>query len=63
MFWYMQGKEVGKVDALPNIIRGKRYHIMSLKVPKYIVFMMTTYGTLDNLEGSDTQRRYKGSGG
>ena len=28
-----------------------------------VMLMMTTYGTLENLEGSDTQQRYKGEGG
>ena len=27
------------------------------------MLMMTTYGTLEHLEGSDTQRRYKVAGG
>ena len=27
-----------------------------------MMLMMTTYGMLDNLEGLDTQPRYKGSG-
>ena len=36
---------------------------MNLKEPDYVVIMMTTYGKLENLEGSDTQPRYKGSGG
>ena len=28
-----------------------------------MMLMMTTYGMLEHLEGSDTQRRYKGAGG
>ena len=28
-----------------------------------MVLMMITYGMLEQLEGSDTQRRYKGAGG
>ena len=28
-----------------------------------MVLMMTTYGKLEHLEGSETQRRYKGVGG
>ena len=27
------------------------------------MLIMTTYGTLEHLEGLDTQRRYKGAGG
>ena len=50
------------MDAVPNIIRGNRYHIMDIKEPDYGMLMMTTYGMLDNLEESETQRRYKESG-
>ena len=35
---------------------------MSLKEPDYVMLTMNTYGTLETSEGSDTQRRYKGSG-
>ena len=36
---------------------------MAIKDPNCVMLMMTTYGTLEHLEGSDTQRRYKGAGG
>ena len=36
---------------------------MAIKEPDYVMIIMTTYGTLDHLEGSDTQQRYKGVGG
>ena len=62
IIWHMQNKEVGYVDAVQGSIRGKSYHIMAIKEPDYVVLMMTTYGTLDNLEGLDTQRRYKRAG-
>ena len=48
---------------IPNSLRGKRYHVMSLKNPEYFMLMMKTYGTLDDLEGSDTNQRYKGRAG
>ena len=63
MINHIKLNEVGNVDALPNIIFGKRYHIMSLKEPYNEMLMIGTYGTLETLEGSDTQQRYKGSGG
>ena len=59
----MQTKEVGDMDAVQGSIIGKSYHIMTIKEPNYVMLMMTTYGTLENLEGSDTHRRYKGAGG
>ena len=36
---------------------------MDIKDPNYTMLMMPTYGTLDNLEGLGTHRRYKGAGG
>ena len=59
----MQNKEVGDVEAVQFSIRLNRYHIMAIKEPKYMMLMTTTYGTLDNLEVLDTQRRYKAAGG
>ena len=58
----MQWKYVDDVDSLTNIIRGKSYHIMDIKDPNHVIFMMTAYGMLKNLEGLDMQWRYKGSG-
>ena len=51
------------MDAVQGSIRGKSYHIMATKEPDYVMLMMKTYGTLEHLEGSDMQRRYKGAGG
>ena len=60
---HMQRKEVENVYSVTYIISGKSYHIMALKEPDYIMLMMTTYGTLENLEGSEMQWRCKVSGG
>ena len=60
---HIQNKEVGDVDAVQGSIRGKSYNIMYIKEPDYVVLMMPTYGMLEHLEGSYTQRRYKGAGG
>ena len=35
---------------------------MAIKETNYVMLMMTTYGTLDHLEFSDTHRRYRGAG-
>ena len=58
----MQWKGFGDVDVIPNRIHGKRYHIMALKEPEYVMLMMMTYGTLYYLEGSHIQNRCKGLG-
>ena len=36
---------------------------MAIKYRDYVMLMMTTYGTLEHLEGLETQQRYKGAGG
>ena len=36
---------------------------MAIKEPDYVMLMMTTHGTLEHLEGSGTQKRYKVAGG
>ena len=51
------------MESVKGSIIRKSCQIMAIKDPDYVVLMMTTYGTLDNLEGLDTQRRYKGVGG
>ena len=63
IFQHMQSKHVGDVDTVQGPIRGKSYHIMAIIDPNYVMSTMTTYGTLEHLEGPDTQRRYKRAGG
>ena len=57
IIWHMQNKEDGDVDSVQGSIIWKSYHIMSIKDPNYVMLMMTSYGKLEHLEGSDTQRR------
>ena len=45
------------MGTVQGSIRGKSYHIMAIKDPDYKMLMMTTYGTLEQLEGLDTQKR------
>ena len=56
----MQNNEVGDVGVVQGSIIGKRYHVMAVKDPDYMMLMMITYGMLDHLKGSDTRQRYKG---
>ena len=53
----MQNKAFGDVDAVQGSIRRKRYNIMAIKDPDYLMLFRTTYRKLENLGGSDTQRR------
>ena len=63
IIWHIHQKEFGDMDTVPYIIHGKSYHIVSLKEPDYVMLMISTYGTLENLEGSDMQQIYNGLGG
>ena len=56
---HMQNKEVGDLDAVQGSIIGKSYYVMDIKEPKYVILMMTTYGTLEHLGGLDAHQRYK----
>ena len=56
----MKNKEVGDVGVVQGSIIGKRYHIVAVKEPDYMMLMMITYGTLYHLKGLDTHQRYKG---
>ena len=58
-----RGSPATDTFAVQGSIRGKGYHITAIKETDYVVLMMTTYGTLEHLEGPDTQRRYRGAGG
>ena len=60
ILWNMKNKEVEYVDAVQGSIRGKSYHIMAIKNPKYVMSIIITYGALEHLEGLYTHRRYKG---
>ena len=50
---HMQNKDVGYFYEVKGSIRGKSYNIIAIKEPDYVMLMMTTYGTLEHLEGSD----------
>ena len=63
IIWYIQNKEVGGVDAVQGSIRGEIYQIMAIKDPEYMMLMVTTYGTLDHMVGSDTHQGCKRAGG
>ena len=39
---------------------GKKFRILCFKEPDYVMNIMASYMTLDELEGSNTKRNYKG---
>ena len=64
---YLADKDVTHVDMLEAITEevpeGKAFKIFCFKDPKYVVNIMATWMTLEELDGADTRRKYKGRDG
>ena len=57
-------KEVGGVDMLEAATEdGKPFLIFCFKYPNYVMKIMISWMTLDELEGANTKRNYKGRDG
>ena len=61
---YFAYKDVTYVDMLEDITEegpeGKEFNIFCLKEPAYVMKIMATWMTLNELYGADTRREYKG---
>ena len=55
---HFQGKEVGFADSITGSLNNVPFRIMGLVEPDYIMFMMTTYGTMER-HGKETGRVWK----
>jgi hypothetical protein len=61
---HFAGKEVGDVDMLEaKTEEGKPFRIFCFKEPDYVMKIMATWMTLDELEDHPTRREYKGPNG
>ena len=61
---YFSEKDVGGVEMLEaDTEEGNKFHIFRLKEPDYVIKTMVSWMTLDDLEGDNTKRNYKGRGG
>ena len=64
---YFADKDVTHVDMLEAITeegpKGKAFKIFCFKEPEYVVKIMATWMTLEELDGSDTRQEYKGRDG
>ena len=64
---YFADKDVTHVDMLEAIneegTEGKAYKIFCSKEPEYVMKIMATWMTLEELDGADTRREYKGRDG
>ena len=55
----MNEKDIGECDAIKGEIHGTKYHLFFLKDSKYVMKLMTTYGSLTSTDKneSETSRR------
>ena len=64
---YFSGKDVTHVDMLEAITEegpeGKAFKIFYFKELEYVMKIMATWMTLEELDGADTRREYKGRDG
>ena len=51
-------KIVGSVDTWPGMIDGVSFYVFSMKEPNYVTNIMSTYGTLNEIDDAKTKRHY-----
>ena len=47
------------MDALPGTLNGVPFYVFAMKEPDYLMNVMSTYGTLNSVDGSITKRIWK----
>ena len=52
-------KAIGKCDALPGEFNGVPFYVFSMKDPDCVIFVVSTYGTINEINGAKTKRVYK----
>ena len=64
---YFTNKDINHVDILESITEdgpeGKTFKIFCFKEPEYVMKIMATWITLEELDGADTRWEYKGRDG
>jgi Transposase IS4 len=60
---HFEHMEVGEVDCLNGKLDGVDVKVIAMKEPDYVMSLMTTYGTLEPIEGATTRRDYKNNNG
>ena len=56
---HFAGKPVRFMDALPGTLDGVPFYIFPMKEPDYVMSVMSTYGTLNSVDGLITKRIWK----
>jgi hypothetical protein len=60
---HFEDKDVGDVDAWPGKLDGVPFNLFCMKEPDYVMSLMSSYGTLEPVEGARTSRNYKNERG
>ena len=60
---HFQEKDVSDVNALPGTLDGASFNIFCMKEPEYTMMLMSTYGSLNEVEEGATARQWKGPNG
>ena len=55
---HMNNKEVGECDAKLGHVDNKTFYLFAMKEPNYTMMMMSTYGTLTEVEEGGAKRSY-----
>lgn len=58
---HFAGQEVGYADARKGTLDGVPFYVMGMVEPDYVMYVMTTYGTLER-KGKTTERVWKEAG-
>jgi len=57
---HFESKEVGDIDSWPGVMDGVSFHIFGMKEPDYVMSIMSTFGTLQQV-GEGKKRLYMDS--
>ena len=58
---HFENKEIGHADSLPGKMDDVPFHIYGMKEPDYIMKIMSTYGTNEQISSHETKRDYMNS--
>ncbi len=60
---HFEDKEVGDADALPGTLDGQKFHIFAMKEQDYMMMLMSTYGSLNEMTKGDTAHTWTNPAG
>jgi hypothetical protein len=59
---HMNNKEVGEYDAKLGLVDNKTFYLYAMKEPNFVMMMMSTYGTLTEVEDGGAKRTFERNG-